>query len=108
MIYGSCWAERQYWNFDNVEPSFICSEPGCTAGAWTPEEHHQCIACKRRFCADCLLAIGGEKFCTSCAKCVCGERAIESCGDCGALLCSKCIGDREYCGRCDVKSLEVA
>src|SRR6185503_764214 len=83
--------------FDPPEPQYQCSSPDCDATAWTPEEHHQCIACKRRFCADCLLALGVEKYCPTCAKCACGGLAIDACMECGAVKCDKCLGDFNEC-----------
>ncbi len=76
------------------EPQYSCSAADCDATAWTPEEHHECIVCKRRFCADCLIAIGGEKFCQEHAICKCGGLAIASCDDCGDLLCPAHLAER--------------
>lgn len=88
--------ERRYWN--PADPEFKCA--GCDAPAWTLEEHHKCIVCSKRFCADCLVAIGEEKYCPEHAKCSCGRLAIEACGECGEVLCDKCIGDSNFCRRC--------
>lgn len=88
--------------FDPPEPQYQCSAADCDATAWTPEEHHQCIACKRRFCCDCLIAIGPEKYCPACAKCVCGGLAIDACNECGEVKCAKCLGDSSFCKFCKI------
>jgi hypothetical protein len=97
---GHIGADRKYFNFDGAEPQYGCSATDCGAAAWTPEEHHACIGCSKRFCADHLIAIGGEKYCAACAKCACGELAIDSCNECGALQCGKCLGDFNECKPC--------
>ena len=71
-----------------AEPQYICSTKDCGAEAWPPEEHHQCIVCKKRFCSDCLIVLGSEKYCDGCAKCSCGQPALISCDECGKLLCA--------------------
>jgi hypothetical protein len=100
MIRGSVLTDRKYFNFDNAEPQFPCATPECDAVAWEPCEFHECIVCKRRFCADCLVAIGGEKYCPEHAVCACGAPAIDSCMECGAVLCGGCLGDFTECKSC--------
>ena len=90
-----------------AEPEFTCSQEHCEYTAWTPKEMHPCITCKKRFCADHLIAIAGEKFCTEHAKCACGQPAIEACMECGVVLCDGCIGDEEYCKACQGKAVRV-
>lgn len=92
----------------DAEPQYSCSSKDCDAVAWEPGEHHECIACKRRFCADCLIAIGPEKYCPTCAKCACGQPAITSCDECGRVGCQKCIGDSNFCKACADPRARVA
>ena len=89
-----------------AEPEYSCAA-GCGYTAWTPSEMAACITCSRRFCADCLIAIGPEKYCPACALCACGKPAIESCMECGVVLCDGCIGDGEFCKECQGKAVRA-
>ncbi len=98
--------ERRYWNETGAEPQFDCAS-SCGYKAWTPDEMAQCITCSKRFCADCLVAIGMEKYCREHAKCACGQPAIESCMECGKVVCDKCLRNVEHRNGADTVCCEV-
>ena len=95
MIYGASFDDSrpQAPFYNPPEPQFECAG-SCGYHAWTPDEMLECIVCKRRFCADCLIAIGPEKYCQDHAKCKCGEPAIVACDDCGDLICAAHLAER--------------
>ncbi len=107
MIHANITTETERRMAGDAEPEYQCAQEHCDYAAWTPEEMHQCITCKKRFCADCLVAIGGEKFCTEHAKCSCGQPAIEACMECGTVLCDKCLKNVEHVNGCDTVCCEV-
>ena len=92
MIHANITTETERRMAGYAEPEFECA--GCNSPAWTPEEMPKCITCGKRFCADCLVSIGGEKFCIEHARCKCGQPAIVSCDDCGDLCCAAHLAER--------------